>query len=105
MSHSSISLVEPLMGLGYDWPNDLLLLRHLPTGKYACFNHNGIVGVAAFTTEWNAIRFSEFVDSDDLTLESADFDTAREVALSRPSPVTALMLMDQMSNPVVHFVR
>ena len=33
------------------------------------------------------------------------FDEARDVAKDRPMPVTAVMLLDNMSDPKIHFIR
>ncbi len=37
--------------------------------------------------------------------EEVSFDEAREVAKDRPMPIVSLMLLDNMEDPQIHFVR
>lgn len=40
-----------------------------------------------------------------MTVVELTFDEAREVAKARPFPVVALMLLDRMDQPKIHYVR
>ena len=97
---------NPLLTWGYDdvFPDELYVLSH-PNGKYGCYCHECIHGLAAFSTENRAILFSEFIDYSGLLAIKQSFDEAREVAKSRPLPVVSLMLLDKMDDPKIHFIR
>lgn len=98
-------LDQPLLGLDDTFPDVLYLLHHALSGRYGCFFHNGVHGLACFSTEAGAIRFSEWIDLSGMTTQEVTFDEARAVAKDRPMPVTSLMLLDDMQNPKIHFVR
>ena len=40
-----------------------------------------------------------------MTAMEVTFDEAREIAKDRPEFVVSLMLLDDMQNPVIHYVR
>jgi hypothetical protein len=101
----SATLVQPLLGLGEDFPDILFVLHHPSTGRYGCYCHQGIHGLASFSSEASAIRFAEWIDLSGMTVAELSFDEAREVAKQRPLPVVALMLLDQMEEPKIHYVR
>jgi hypothetical protein len=95
----------PLLGLDKEFPEDLFVLHHHPTDKYACCNHKGIHGLACFSIEGAAMRFAELIDLSNMKIEEVSFEQAREVAKGRPLPVVALMLLDKMNDPIIHYVR
>jgi hypothetical protein len=99
------SLETPLLGLGASIPETVYLLFHPASEKYGCFCHNGIHGLASFSTEGGACRFGEWIDLSGMAIREVSFDEAREVAKSRPLPVVSLMLLDRLEEPVIHFVR
>ena len=101
----SETLILPLMGLDETFPEDLFVLHHPASNRYGCFCHEGIHGLAAFTTEPAAIRFAEWIDLVGMTTREVTFDEAREVAKDRPLPVVSLMLLDSIQSPKIHFVR
>lgn len=94
-----------LAGLDEDFPEVLFVLHHPSTGRYGCFCHEGVHGLACFTTEQSAFRFAEWIDLSGMMTEEVSFDEAREVAKSRPLPVVSLMLLDSLSDPRIHYVR
>lgn len=96
---------KAILGLGTEFPDTLYILHHPASGKYGCFLHAGTHGVACFSTENGALRFSELIDLCGMTSHQVSFDEAREVAKGRPHPVTALILLDDPSDPHVHFVK
>jgi hypothetical protein len=51
------------------------------------------------------MRFAEWIDLSGMSVVQLTFDEAREVAKMRPLPVVALMLLDKMEEPKIHFVR
>lgn len=87
-----------------DFPDDLLLLKHPSKDKWACNTHEGITGVAAFTNESSAIYFRGFVDVP-VEIVEASFEEAREIAKGRPMPVVSVMLLDNMDDPKIHYVK
>lgn len=101
----SATLVQPLLGLGEEFPDALYLLNHPSTGRYGCYCHEGIHGLASFSTEECAMRFAEWIDLSGMKVVEVTFDQAREVAKQRPLPVVALMLLDEMEQPRIHYIR
>jgi len=99
------TLEKPLLGLDTEFPDVVHVLHHAPSGRYGCFCHEGVHGLACFSTDIGATRFGEFIDLSGLTVQSMSFDEAREVAKDRPMPVVAMMLLDDMRHPVIHYVR
>ncbi|HEY3779706.1 MAG TPA: hypothetical protein VGL56_01390 [Fimbriimonadaceae bacterium] len=95
----------PICGLDDSLPDQLFLLHHPSSAKYGCYCHDGIHGLAAFSTEVGAFRFAEYIDLSGMSIEEMSFDEAREVAKQRPLPVVSLMLLDRMDDPKIHFVR
>jgi hypothetical protein len=95
----------PICGLEDSLPDQLFLLHHPASAKYGCYCHDGIHGLAAFSTEVGAVRFAEYIDLSGMSIEEMTFDEAREVAKQRPLPVVSLMLLDRMDDPKIHFVR
>lgn len=102
MSHV---LAQPILGLDDTFPDVLFVLHHASSGKYGCFFHEGVHGLACFSTEAGAIRFSEWIDLTGMTTIELSFEEARDVAKDRPMPVTALMLLDDLQSPKIHYVR
>ena len=98
-------LTQPILGLDETLPDTLYLLHHVQSGKYGCFCHQGVHGLACFSTEAGAFRFAEWIDLSGMQSEEISFDEAREVAKDRPMPVVALMLLDRLDDPVIHYVR
>jgi hypothetical protein len=101
----SQTLTLPLIGLDEVFPEKLFVLHHPSSDRYGCFCHDGVHGLACFSTESGAVRFSEWIDLSGMRTQEVSFDEAREVAKQRPMPVVALMLLDRMEDPKIHFVR
>jgi hypothetical protein len=95
----------PICGLEETFPDNVFLLAHPSTGRYGCYCHDGVHGLAAFSTEAGAFRFAEFIDLSGMATVELPFDEAREVAKERPLPVVSLMLLDRMDDPKIHYVR
>lgn len=95
----------PLLGLENDIPDSLYLLFHPGTAKYGCYCHEGVHGLACFSTETSAYRFAEFIDLTGMVCLEATFDEAREIAKARPMPIISLMLLDSLVDPRIHYVR
>lgn len=95
----------PVLGLTEGFPSTLYVLRHPPSNKYGCYCHQGIHGLASFSNEDAAFRFAEFIDLSGMVTEQVDFDQAREIAKERPMPIISLMLLDDLREPVIHYVR
>lgn len=101
----SLVLEVPLMGLDDVFPDKLYILHHKPTMRYVCFCHEGTHGLACFSTEAGAIKLSEWINLPGMTTVELSFNEAREVAKTRPLPVRALILLDNINNPPVHYVK
>ena len=52
-----------------------------------------------------AVRFAEWIDLVGMTIDQVSFDEAREIAKGRPLPIVAMMLLDDMEEPEIHYVR
>lgn len=97
--------VEEVTELLDAFPDTVWLLEHPATGKHGCYCFQGVHGVACFSTEAGAFRFAEWIDLSGMQSREMSFDEAREVAKSKPLPIVALMLLDSLNNPKIHYVR
>ena len=101
----SLTLDLPLIGLDETFPESMYVLHHPSSNRFGCFCHEGIHGLACFSSEAGAFRFAEWIDLSGMCSTVISFDEASEIAKERPMPVVSLMLLDQMDSPVIHFVR
>lgn len=99
------TLELPILGIDTDFPESLYVLHHGSTGKYGCYCHDQVHGLACFSTEQSAFRFAEWIDLSGMSTIEVSFDEAREIAKSRPLPIVSLMLLDRLTDPKIHFVR
>jgi len=99
------TLTAPVLGIENDFPDQLFLLFHSGSGKYGCYCHQGVHGVACFSSEAGAFRFAEWIDLSGMSCVEVVFDEAREIAKQRPMPIVSLMLLDRLSEPQIHYVR
>lgn len=95
----------PIVGLDREFPDELFVVLHASSRRYGCFCHQGIHGLAAFSSRDDAERFRSLIELAGLYVVPIAFDEARQVAKERPMPVVALLLLDNLADPVVHFVR
>lgn len=101
----SQALTHPILGIENDFPDRVIVLHHIPSGRYGCYRYEGIHGLACFTSEHGAFRFAEHIDLSAMVAQEVSFDEAREIAKDRPMPVVSLMLLDNLNEPVIHYVR
>ncbi|RYG37129.1 hypothetical protein EON81_07585 [bacterium] len=94
-----------LLGLDETFPNEVFVLHHPNTDRYGCFCHEGVHGLACFSSEKGAFRFAEWIDLSGMMTKELSFDEARDVAKERPMPVVSLMLLDNPDDPQIHYVR
>ncbi|MBX3119370.1 MAG: hypothetical protein KF784_09905 [Fimbriimonadaceae bacterium] len=99
------TLVQPLLGLDEEFPAELFVLHHPSTGRYGCYCFQGVHGLACFSSEAAAVRFGEWIELGGMVILETTFDGARDVAKARPLPVIALMLLDELEQPKIHYVR
>lgn len=102
------TLPRAILGLDRDFPEQVIVLHHPPTGRYGCYRFGGVHGLACFSTPNAALQFAlEALEPSvpGLVLQSVTFDEAREVAKSRPYPVVAVMLLDDLDDPLIHYVK
>lgn len=95
----------PISNLDDVFPDRVWVLTHKPTNRYGCYCYEGEHGLAVFSTENGAIRFSEWIDLPGMATEEVSFEEAREIAQGRPLPVVAVMLLDDIDSPKIHYVR
>jgi uncharacterized membrane protein YcgQ (UPF0703/DUF1980 family) len=101
----SQTLTLPLIGLDETFPDRVFVLHHPASNRYGCFCHEGVHGLACFSDETGAFRFAEWIDLSGMMTRELSFDEAREVAKERPLPVVSLMLLDNLNDPQIHYVR
>lgn len=106
---SDIGLELPLLGLGDDFPENIYILKDKNKDRYACYHltNQGVYGLMCFEHNHNAVSAKkDFQQNEDiLEITQTTFDEAREIAKGRPLPVTCLILMDNIVNPKIHFVK
>ena len=95
----------PILETLDSFPSSVFLLHHPSSQKYGCYCHEGIHGLACFSTESGAFRFAEWIDLSGMVSVEVSFDDAREIAKERPMPINALMLLDRLDDPQIHFVK
>ncbi|MCW5937506.1 MAG: hypothetical protein KIT11_09395 [Fimbriimonadaceae bacterium] len=95
----------PFVEIDDHFPDVVFVLRHPPSGKYGCYCHEGVHGLACFSTELGAFRFAEWIDLSGMSCMEVSFDEAREIAKDRPLPIVSVMLLDNLASPAIHFVR
>jgi hypothetical protein len=96
----------PLLGLENEFPDKVHVLFHPASKRYGCYCHDGVHGLACFSNESGAFRFAEHIDHlTGMAVLEVDFEEAREIAKNRPMPIISLMLLDNLSQPQIHFVR
>ena len=101
----TLTLELTSLGLDATFPDDLYVLHHPSSDRYGCFCHEGVHGLACFSSESGAFRFAEWIDLSGMTTRQVSFDEAREVAKQRPMPVVSVMLLDELDRPQIHYVR
>ena len=95
----------PVLGLESSFPDELFILKHEPSGKFGCYMHEGVHGLACFSTEDGAFLFGSYIELPGMVALEVSFDEARIVAQDRPMPIISLMLLDDMDDPQIHYVR
>ena len=97
--------LRPILGLDNEFPASVFVLNHVTSKRYGCYCHQNIHGLACFSTEAGAANFGQYINLDGLKIVELTFDEARDVAKERPMPVTAVMLLDNMNDPKIHYIR
>ena len=87
------------------FPASFYVVQDPDSGKFGCYIHEGIHGLACFESQVNANLFATDFDVAEMTIRHVTFDEAREIAKDRPAPVVCLMLLDNPAEPTLHFVR
>lgn len=95
----------PILGLGHDFPDRVFIIKHPPTNRYGCYCYDGIHGLACFSSAQGASEFASWLDLSGMSSEEVSFDQAREVAKGRPALIVSLMLLDDLDDPKIHYVR
>ena len=95
----------PVLGLDTSFPDTLFVLKHAPSGKYGCYCYEGVHGLASFSDQSLAKGFASSISLSHMVCEQVSFDEARQIAKDRPMPIISLMLLDDMADPQIHYVR
>ncbi len=98
-------LEQPILGLDTKFPENLIVLQQDESQRFGCYCHDGIHGLACFSNEGSALEFADSNDLSNMLCRLVTFDEAREIAKNRPLPVVAIILLDRLDNPQVHFIR
>jgi hypothetical protein len=106
MNVRDLQLVAPLLDIRYDIPGTVIVLHHKGDEKYACFTRGELTGLCYFSVTGFALEFArKYLSNKNIEPLEITFDKACELAKSRPNPVVALILCDNMMNPVFHYVK
>lgn len=100
-----LTLDCPVLGLDTAFPDSLFVLKHGPSGKYGCYKHDGIHGLACFSSEAGACEFGSYIELPGMQSLEVSFDEARRIAQERPLPIVSIMLLDDIDSPQIHYVR
>lgn len=95
----------PILGLDTEFPDQLVILQQNNTDRFGCYCHEGVHGLACFSEEARALGFADRNDLQGMACLEVSFDEAREIAKNRPMPVVALILLDRLDAPQIHYVR
>lgn len=95
----------PFSELDNGFPETLFLIHYVSGDKWGCFAFGELHGLACFRTENNAHEFADWIDLTGMQIVSKTFDEAREIAKSRPMPIVCMMLLDDLDDPVIHYVK
>ncbi len=104
-SAMSQTLQCPFLEIEDSFPEVLYVLKHPPSGKFGCYCHLGVHGLACFSSEAGAFRFGEWIDLCGMSCIEVTFEEARDIAKARPMPIISLMLLDNLVDPQIHYIR
>lgn len=99
------TLICPIQGLDEEFPDSVFVLRERNKNTYGCYCHRGVHGLACFSNPARACEFAMLLKTASIECLKVTFDEAREIAKQRPLPVVAVMLLDDLENPLIHYVR
>lgn len=102
---SPICLKKPLLGLGNGFPSRVWISRHDPSGKYGCYIFDGIHGLSCFSSQEKAEEHRIYCAFPEMSHQEVSFDDARETAKERGGEIECLMLLDDILNPVFHYIK
>ena len=84
---------------------NLVYVIKTPEGKYACYHHEGVFGMAVFSTERTAGVFIEFMPHSDLEILKVSLSEAKGIAFERSmvsdKRLRCLLLLDNIREPKV----
>lgn len=106
---SNVLPQAPIKGFD-EFPPHIWIIHYREAKKYACFEHFGINGLAAFSDEADAEYFACSIAeahclTSGLDIRQVTFEEARIVAKGRPLPIVSLILLDDFNDPLVHWVK
>ena len=87
------------------FPEVLYVTYHEASDRYGCYRYEGVHGLACFSNEELAWRWIERSKFTEVSVLKRSFDEVWDIARARPSPVTAILLLDRMDNPKIHYIR
>jgi hypothetical protein len=95
----------PVSGLDVEYPETLCILPHPASNKFFCYCFQGTHGLASFTTVDAAVSFVRDHRITGVIVLVLSFDSARQVAKERPAPIESLMILDDIADPIIHYVQ
>lgn len=98
----------PILGLDNEFPNRLSIVHHPPSDRYICFCEQGVYGLAAFSSAFGALHFMKHIlvhQLPGLKILNVSFEEAVDIAKDRPHPVVSLMLLDDIDDPKIFYVK
>lgn len=99
-----------LQDLGEDFGNDLYVVKSASMTLYGCWKHNDIHGLAVFNNSESTENFIEVLkrvntQEHDFIFMRVPYDEAVKIALERGPQIVALLLLDDLENPRIRWIR
>lgn len=104
---TTIPVIELEKLFDESFPENLVLIEYQSTPKmHHCYCTDRVHGVAVFSTEQKAASHLEIFESPlAYKFVTMTFDEARSVAQNKPAPIVALILLDNINDPKIHYVK
>ena len=97
------TLIQPLLGLDKGFPEKFYVF--VDGNKFLCYCYKGLHGLACFENLENAENYKSSINIKSLVIQSVTFEEARKIAKNRPDPIICLLLLDDLTNPEIHYVK
>jgi hypothetical protein len=87
------------------FPENVFVIEIPSTKQFVCWHFQEINGLVVFSDKANAIAFANDSKLKKTKVYQVTFDEARDIAITRPPAIIAVMLCDDPCNPQIHYIR